>query len=103
MSEGNIDYVPISKLSRGYAGQAIDRMNENDSVIFVLRNNEPAAVIMSVEDYRLYVDLMKSNERINRKEAGERLAGCLHQYADPSKIKDEKDYYRKVMTDKHGE
>jgi PHD/YefM family antitoxin component YafN of YafNO toxin-antitoxin module len=102
MSEKNIDYVPISKLGRGYAGQAIDRMNENDSVIYVLRNNEPTAVIMPFDDYRLYLDLLKSNERINKKEASARLAGSLKQFSDPSKVEGEKEYYRRGLNGKYG-
>ena len=102
MREKNIDYVPISKLGRGYAGQAIDRMNENDSVICVLRNNEPAAVIISFEDYQLFLNLMRSQERVNKKEVSNKLAGSLHQFADPDKIEGEREFYHKGLLEKYG-
>lgn len=102
MSEKNIDYLPISRLGRGYAGQAIDMMNDNDSVIYVLRNNEPVAVIMPFSDYQVYLDLMRSNERINKKETSARLAGSLHQYADKTKVAGEKGFYQEGMKKKYG-
>ena len=102
MSERNIDYIPISKLGRGYAGKLIDKMNENDSVIYVLKNNEPTAVIMSMKDYEDYLDVLKANDRVNKKQASERSAGSLHEYADASKIGGEREQYHKGLYTRHG-
>ena len=102
MSERNIDYVPISKLSRGYAGKLIDEMNESETVIYVLRNNEPTAVIMSMKDYNEYLSAMKVNERINKKKNSIKIAGSLHLYADPLKANEEREFYRKGLNSRYG-
>jgi len=101
MNERNIDYVPISKFSRGYAGQAIDKMNNDNSVIYIMRNNKPAAVILTFEDYQSYLNTMKSNERINKIEISNKLAGSLNQFADTEKVSGEKDFYLKGLVDKY--
>lgn len=97
MTEKNIDYVPISKLSRGYAGQMIDNMHKNESVVFILRNNEPAAVILSLEDYKIFLELIKSSQRINKKSISTKLAGSLYRFSDVQKNEGEKIFYRKAM------
>lgn len=43
--------VPISDFSRGKASQAFDKASNGKPVI-VLKNNSPAAVIVSPEEYR---------------------------------------------------
>ena len=101
MSKRNIDYVPISKLGRGYVSKLIGEMNDNDSVIYVLRNNEPTAVILSMKEYNNYLDLLKANNMINKKQASERVAGSLHEFADFSKIAGEKEFYRKGIKMKY--
>ena len=101
MNERNIDYVPISKLSRGYAGKIIEKMNRTESVIFILRNNEPTAVLMPFEDYDNYLKIVKANKRINRKETISKLAGSLHDYADVNKVEGEKEFYRKALRNRH--
>ena len=102
MTEKNIDYVPISKLGRGYAGQAIDNMNANESVIYILRNNEPTAVIISFEDYQNYLKVMKSADRLNKTMVCDELAGSLRGYADTSKIDGEKEFYKIGLAKKYG-
>ena len=102
MSERNIDYISISKLGRGYAGQIIDQMNANESVIYVLRNNKPAAVIMSYEDYQVYLNAIKSEKRINKAETVMKSAGSLHEFAKPDKVADEREFYQMGIVNKYG-
>ena len=102
MTEKTIDYVPISKLSRGYAGQMIDNMYKKESVVFILRNNEPTAVILSMEDYKVFLELMKNSQRINKKDISTKIAGSLHRFSDVQKIEGERDFYRKAMHKRNG-
>ncbi len=102
MTEKNIDYVPISKLGRGYAGRAIDKMNANESIIYILRNNEPTAVIMSFEDYQNYLKIIKSFDRLNKSKVCDELSGSLHEYADSRKIEGEKEFYKTGLAKKYG-
>ena len=102
MSERKIDYISISRLSRGYAGKIIDEMTDNDSVIFVMRNNEPTAVIMSMEEYQNYMNMKANVAKINKLSSIKSTAGSLHEYADPAKIPGEKNYYQKALAEKYG-
>lgn len=101
MEEKTIDYVPISKLSRGYAGRIIDQMKENDSLIFVLRNNSPDAVIMSMGSFRELIETKNKKTRETKDSAIDSLAGSLHQYADASGIGEEKAFYIRKLIERH--
>ena len=101
MEEKTIDYVPISKLSRGYAGRIIDQMKENDSLIFVLRNNSPDAVIMSMGSFRKLIETKNKKTRETKDSTIDSLAGSLHQYADASGIGEEKAFYIKKLIERH--
>ncbi|MBQ6503382.1 MAG: type II toxin-antitoxin system Phd/YefM family antitoxin [Flexilinea sp.] len=101
MTEKIIDYVPVSKLGRGYAGRIIDQMKENDSVVYILRNNDPEAVMLSMADYREL--LYKQNKlKSDNKLKAEHLAGIFQKYADVSKINGEKEYYSQILAEKYG-
>ena len=102
MIDQNIEYVPISRLSRGYAGQIIDNMHKNDSVIYIIRNNEPTAVILSIDDYNIYLQTVKAAQRINKTDAIRKTAGSLHRYADTEKIDGEKEFYRQALSKRNG-
>ncbi len=98
MTEKPIEYVPITKLSRGYAGQMIDNMEKNDSVVYIMKNNKPLAVIISVEDYNA---MLRNGvtDRLKHLEACGKIAGRLHSYSDESRIEGERDYYRKAVSE----
>lgn len=62
--------VPITQFNRGQASRIFDRLHNEDQLI-VLKNNQPAAVILSVERFsRLagieedYILLMEAAERL---------------------------------------
>lgn len=48
--------VPISDFSRGKATQAFEKAR-GDKPVFVMRNNEPVAVIISPEEYKYLSEL----------------------------------------------
>ena len=102
MTERIIDYIPVSKLGRGYAGRIIDQMKERDSVVYILRNNDPEAVMLSMSGYRELLKNQSGNLIRNKVEISEQLAGSLHQYADASKVHNENEYYQQVLMEKYG-
>ena len=55
-----------------------------------------------MKDYEDYLDVLRANDRVNKKQASERSAGSLHEYADASKIGGEREQYRKGLYAKHG-
>lgn len=64
---GNIsllnNFVSVSDFSQGKANKIFKDVSENDQEYIVLKNNKPAAVVLSVSEYE------KTNERIRRLEA----------------------------------
>lgn len=102
MKKRNIDYVPISKLSRGYAGKIIDNMIKEDSTIYIMRNNEPTAVILSMKEYDAYLEYVNEKEKKYKEELIKELGGSLHEYADVSKIPLEDQAYTMHILEKYG-
>lgn len=47
--------VSISELSHGGVGRAISRVGDGDPVV-VMKNNKPAAVIITPDDYRRFTE-----------------------------------------------
>lgn len=64
---GNIsllnNFVSVSDFSQGKANKIFKDVSENNQEYIVLKNNKPAAVVLSVSEYE------KTNERIKRLEA----------------------------------
>ena len=56
-------FVSVSDFSQGKANKIFKDVAENDQEYIVLKNNKPAAVVLSVSEYE------KKNERIKRLEA----------------------------------
>ena len=102
MKEKKINYVSISKLSRGYAGKIIDDMNKDDSTIYIMRNNEPTAVILSLAEYNDYLEYVNDKEQKRKEEILKKIAGSLHEYADVSKIPLEEKAYDMYIQEKYG-
>ena len=98
--ERKIGYVPISKLSRGYAGQIIDNMNNEKTILYIMRNNVPQAVLMPIEEFDKYQESL--NSKVNKHEIVEKLSGSLSQYKDPSKIGKEREFYIQGLMKKYG-
>lgn len=57
------NFVSVSDFSQGKANKIFKDISENDQEYVVLKNNKPAAVVISVNEYE------KKNERIKRLEA----------------------------------
>ena len=57
------NFVSVSDFSQGKANKIFKDVSENDKEYVVLKNNKPAAVVISVNEYE------KKNERIKRLEA----------------------------------
>lgn len=56
------NFVSVSDFSQGKANKIFKDVSENDKEYVVLKNNKPAAVVVSVSEYE------KKNERIKRLE-----------------------------------
>ena len=56
------NFVSVSDFSQGKANKIFKDVSENDKEYIVLKNNKPAAVVLSVSEYE------KKNERIKRLE-----------------------------------
>ena len=56
-------FVSVSEFSQGKANKIFKDVSENDQEYIVLKNNKPAAVVLSVTEYE------KKNQRIKRLEA----------------------------------
>lgn len=72
--------VPISQFSKGQAAQVFDRLRAEKQLI-VLKNNSPAAVLLSPEEYERLAE-MEENYRLLTL-AQERLSGGNLQNAIP--------------------
>lgn len=66
--------VPISQFNKGQASKIFDRLKDVKQLI-VLKNNEPAAVVLSVDEYKRLsdaeVDLLMYQEAMQRLEAAD--------------------------------
>ena len=78
--------VPISQFNKGQAAKIFDRLHSEKELI-VLKNNQPSAVILSLEEYtRLteieedYFLLLEANRRIE--ENGDKTAVSLDSVMD---------------------
>lgn len=59
--------VPISDFSQGKAGKIFNDVYNNNSEYIVMKNNQPTAVVMSVEAYK------EMQEKIERLETYKKL------------------------------
>lgn len=59
--------VPISDFSQGKAGKIFNDVHNNNSEYIVMKNNQPTAVVISVEAYK------EMQEKIARLEAYKKL------------------------------
>ena len=55
--------VPISDFSQGKAGKIFSDVAENNKQYIVLKNNQPTAVLISVEEYK---EIQKKIERLEK-------------------------------------
>ena len=55
--------VPISDFSQGKAGKIFNDVAENNKQYIVLKNNQPTAVLISIEEYK---EIQKKIERLEK-------------------------------------
>lgn len=73
MSE-KIAYVPLTDLNRGKASKVIEKLNRTKQSVFIVKNNKPEAVMISLkeyEDYREYLFQREVNRRLEAYRAKE--------------------------------
>ena len=59
--------VPISDFSQGKAGKIYSDVAENNSEYIVLKNNQPTAVLLSINEYKALQDKIEMMERFLEK------------------------------------
>ena len=59
--------IPISDFSQGKAGKVFRDVAENDTEYIVLRNNQPTAVVISVNEYKDIQSRLEKYERLLEK------------------------------------
>ena len=62
--------VPISDFSQGKAGKVFSDVSKNDRDYIVLKNNQPIAVVMSVNEYRYMQEKISRLESMLEKITG---------------------------------
>ena len=55
--------IPISDFSQGKAGKIFSDVAENNKQYIVLKNNQPTAVVISIEEYK---EIQKKIERLEK-------------------------------------
>lgn len=79
---GNItldNLVSVSELSHGGVSKTLSRVGDNNPIV-VMRNNKPAAIVISPDDYRRLTEAeedfalyLEAEERMKRDDDGTRL------------------------------
>lgn len=75
---GRTVYIPLTDLNRGKASRIIDRLNEMKQSVFIVKNNKPEAVMISVEEYTEFQEYLLQKEVSRRLE--QYKAGIIETY-----------------------
>ena len=89
--------VPISKLNRGYANEVLKQLQENKELGVVAKNNEPIAVILTIDQYN---DLVTDNKEYSLLKK-HRAADALKKYGKSEYIGQEDVLYRQAIDEKY--
>ncbi|MBN2851125.1 MAG: type II toxin-antitoxin system Phd/YefM family antitoxin [Clostridia bacterium] len=54
-------FISVSDLGRGQASKVIQSVDDHKNQFIVIKNNKPAAIIMSIEEYK---ELMEAKENL---------------------------------------
>ena len=81
--------IPISDFSQGKAGKVFRDVAENDTEYIVLRNNQPTAVVISVNEYKDIQSRLEKYERLLEKIEDMRLYNIAKEREDD----DLRDFY----------
>ena len=95
------EMIPLSKLNRGYAGKILENVNKSKEPAVIIRNNEPIAVLISIDiynsmavnSYRKPIDFLKKKHL---------AAGSLQAYARKDLIGKEEELYHQALDQKYG-
>ena len=69
-----ISYVPLTDLNRGKASKVIEKLNKTKQSVFIIKNNKPEAVMISIKEYEDYQEFLfqkEVNRRLEAYKAGE--------------------------------
>ena len=53
-----VTYVPLTDLNRGKASKIIDALKKEGRSVFIIKNNKPEAVMISMKDYEEFREYM---------------------------------------------
>ena len=53
-----VTYVPLTDLNRGKASKIIDTLKKKGQSVFIVKNNKPEAVMISMKDYEEFREYM---------------------------------------------
>jgi len=93
--------IPLSKLNRGYAGKILDSVNKSKEPAVIIRNNEPIAVLVSIDTYNSMAvnSYQKPIDFLKKKHLS---AGGLQAYARKELIGKEEELYHQTLDQKYG-
>lgn len=80
--------VPISDFSRGKTAQLFDDVKNNNTEYVVLKNNQPTAMVISLEMYKTLVEKAVKMERLLDKIEENRLFARAEKVASETNISD---------------
>lgn len=94
--------VPISDFSRGKTAQVFDDVKNNNTEYVVLKNNQPTAIVISLDTYQALVEKAIKMEKLFDSLEEERLlaeAKKIEQCSSPARFEDFNDVCREFGFD----
>lgn len=73
--------VPISEFSQGKAGKIFNDVSKNNKEYIVMKNNQPTAVVISIQEYRKLQEKISRFEQVLEKVEEMRLMRLSEQRA----------------------
>lgn len=78
--------VPISEFSQGKAGKIFNDVSKNNKEYIVMKNNQPTAVVISIQEYRKLQEKISKFEQVLEKVEEMRLMRLSEQRANNPSI-----------------
>ena len=86
--------IPISDFSKGKTAQIFEDVKNNNAEYIVLKNNQPTALVISIDNYREMADKAAKMELLLDKIEEKRLLGIANE-----RISDETTDFNDVITE----